>query len=74
MIASDAQWNPVKHRNPVRERSTTCQTGKNTGSNSGLPQEAKGETDPLQMRQSSNHLFSETISQVQGVEQKYCAV
>jgi hypothetical protein len=43
--ALDAQWNPLRHRNQLG--STTHQIGKNLGSNSGLPQEAAGETDHL---------------------------
>jgi hypothetical protein len=39
--------NLVRHRNQQEERSITGQTGKNTDSNSGLPQEAEGETDQL---------------------------
>jgi hypothetical protein len=55
--ASDAQWNPVRCRNQRGEGSTTHQTGKNLGSNSGLLQEAEGETDHLPMRHTSNCLF-----------------
>jgi hypothetical protein len=43
----------------VREGNTAYQTGKNLGSNSGLPQEAEGETDHLP-ENASNH--SETMS------------
>jgi hypothetical protein len=35
----------VRHRNQPGEGSTACQTGKYPGSNSGLFQEAEGETD-----------------------------
>jgi hypothetical protein len=54
--ASDAQWNLVRHRNQQVEGNTTHQTGKNPGSNSGLPQEAEGETDHLP-ETTSNHIF-----------------
>jgi hypothetical protein len=37
------------------EGSATCQTGKNPGSNSGLPQKAEGETDHLP-ETATNHL------------------
>jgi hypothetical protein len=47
--ASDAQQNPVRHRNQQGEGSIVHQTGKNPGSNSGLPQEAEGELDHLPM-------------------------
>jgi hypothetical protein len=47
LMASDAQWNPVRGRNQRGEGSTAHQTGKNSGSNSGLPQEAEGEIDHL---------------------------
>jgi hypothetical protein len=47
----------MKHRNHQEERSNTHQTGKNAGSNSGLPQEAEGELDYLPMGHPSNHLF-----------------
>jgi hypothetical protein len=43
--ASNAQQNPLRCRN--RLRSTDLHTGKSLGSNSGLPQEAEGETDHL---------------------------
>jgi hypothetical protein len=53
----------VRCRNQQGEGSTTHQTGKNLGSNSGLPQEAEGELDHLTMGHPSNHLFgSETMS------------
>jgi hypothetical protein len=45
--ALDAQWNPVRSRNQQGEGITTHRTGKKPGSNSGLPQEAEGETDHL---------------------------
>jgi hypothetical protein len=43
--ASDAQRNPLRCRNQFR--STAPHIGKNLGSNSGLPQEAEGESDHL---------------------------
>jgi hypothetical protein len=43
--ALDTQWNPVRRRNQLG--STAHQIGKNPGLNSGLPQEAEGETDHL---------------------------
>jgi hypothetical protein len=61
--ASDAQRNLVRCRNQRGEGSTAHQTGKSPGSNSGLPQEAEGETD---------HLPETT--QVQGAGWKYCAM
>jgi hypothetical protein len=48
---------PGEAQEPVRGGSTVCQTGKNLGSNSGLPQEAEGETDQLPERHSSNCLL-----------------
>jgi hypothetical protein len=56
--ALDAQQNSVRCRNEQGEGSTTHQTGKNPGSNSGLPQEAEEETDHLSMRHPSNHLLA----------------
>jgi hypothetical protein len=38
---------PDEMQESVRGRETACQIGKNSGSNSGLPQEAEGETDHL---------------------------
>jgi hypothetical protein len=55
--ALDAQQNPVRHRNQRGVGSTAHQTGKNTGSNSGLPQEAEGEPDHLPM----GHLVTTTL-------------
>jgi hypothetical protein len=43
------------------EGSTTHWTGNNSGSNSGLPQEAEGESDHLPMRQPSNCIFGGEI-------------
>jgi hypothetical protein len=57
------------------EGSTACQTDKNLGSNSDLPQEAKEELDQLPVRHPSNHLLMwNHDSQVQAVGWKYCAV
>jgi hypothetical protein len=39
--ASDAQRNPVRHRNQLGN--SAHQTGENPDSNSGLPEEAEGE-------------------------------
>jgi hypothetical protein len=48
---------------PVKEGSTAHQTGKNPGSNSGLPQDAEGELDHLPMGHLSNcHFGGETVS------------
>jgi hypothetical protein len=52
----------VRHRSQQRERSTTHQTGKNPDSNSGLPQEAEGETDHLPETASNQLFWGETIS------------
>jgi hypothetical protein len=52
-----AHQNPVRHRNQQGEGSTAHQTGKNPGSNSGLPQEAEGELDHLPMEHPSDHHF-----------------
>jgi hypothetical protein len=59
MRVLDVQWNPVRCRNQKGEGNTAHQTGKDLGSNSGLPQEAEGETDHLPMGHPSNCLFSE---------------
>jgi hypothetical protein len=45
--ASGTQRNPVRCRDQQGEGSTSCQTGKNLGWNSGLLQEAEGEPDHL---------------------------
>jgi hypothetical protein len=55
--ASDAQQNPVRHRNQRGEGSNAHQTGNNLGSNSGLPQVGEGGTDHLPRRHHSNCLF-----------------
>jgi hypothetical protein len=49
-------WNPVRHKNQRGEGSAIGQTGKNLGSNSGLPQEAEGETDHLP-EPATNHIL-----------------
>jgi hypothetical protein len=54
--ASDAQRNPVRHKNKQGEGSTTHQTCKDPGSNSNLPQEAEGEINQLP-ETTSNHLL-----------------
>jgi hypothetical protein len=60
---SDAQQNPVRHRNQRGEGSTAHQTGKNPGSSSDLPQEAEGKPDHLPMGHPSNcHFWGETMS------------
>jgi hypothetical protein len=72
--ALDAQWNLVRHRNQQGEGSTAHQTGKNLGSNSGLPQEAEGETELLRETDSKHLLWWSHVSQVRGAGWKYCAI
>jgi hypothetical protein len=73
--ASDTQWNLVRHRNQQGEGSTAHQTCKNLGSNSGLPQEAEGDTDPLPMRHPKPpFLRGSHVSQLQKAVWKYCAM
>jgi hypothetical protein len=55
-------WNLVRPRNQQGERSTIHQIGKNPGSNSGLPQEAEGETDHLSETTSNILFWGETVS------------
>jgi hypothetical protein len=70
--ALDPQQNSVRHRN--EPGSTTHQIGKNLSSNSGLPQEAEGETDHLP-ETASNHIFgAKPWLSVSGEGQKYCAM
>jgi hypothetical protein len=66
----------TQHRNLRGKGNTAHQTGKNPGSNSGLPQEAEGETDHLPVRHPSNRLLAgeNRVSQVWGVGWKYSAV
>jgi hypothetical protein len=52
--ALDVQQDPVRHRNQRGEGNMAHQAGKNPGLNSGLPQEAEGETDHLP-ETTSNH-------------------
>jgi hypothetical protein len=54
--ALDAQQNSMRCRNQQVKGCTSHQTGKNPGLNSGLPQEAEGETDHLP-KISSNCLY-----------------
>jgi hypothetical protein len=69
------QQNPVRCRNQGEEGNTTHQTGKNPGSNSGLPQEAEREIEHLPMRHPRNCLFGVKLClSVQRAGWKNCAV
>jgi hypothetical protein len=61
--ALDAQRNPVRCRNQRGKGSIAHQTGRNLGSNSGLPPEAEGELDHFPMGHPNNcHFGGETMS------------